>query len=75
MRKYLIDVNLPYKFDHWRSDEYIHQRDLNARMPDRNIWEYAKLNNLTILTKDADFSDRMILETPPPRVIHFKIET
>ena len=28
---------------------------------------------MTIVTKDSDFSDRMILSGPPPRVIHIKV--
>jgi len=28
---------------------------------------------LTIVTKDADFSERIKLSDPPPRVIHFKV--
>jgi predicted nuclease of predicted toxin-antitoxin system len=30
-------------------------------------------NNLTIITKDSDFSNRIIQSTPPPKVIHLKI--
>jgi len=73
MKKYLIDVNLPYHFSHWFGDDFVHQRDINARMPDNSIWEYAKTNNLTIVTKDVDFADRIVNQTPPPKVIHFKI--
>ena len=72
MEKYLIDVNLPYRFIHWKSKEYIHQREINAKMADSFIWNYALENNLTIVTKDADFSERILLHTPPPKVIHFK---
>jgi len=72
MIKYLIDVNLPYYFSLWRNKEYIHQRDINALMKDGEIWQYAKENNLTIITKDNDFSDRVIFHTPPPKVIHIK---
>ena len=34
---------------------------------------YAKEHNLTIITKDSDFSERIKLSDPPPRVIHFKV--
>ena len=70
MPSYLIDVNLPYYFSYWRSDEYIHQIDLQNDADDYEIWQYAKERGLTIVTKDADFSDRMLLSEPPPRVIH-----
>jgi len=42
-------------------------------MKDSKIWSYTKENNLTIVTKDADFSDRIMLNNPPPRVIHIKL--
>jgi predicted nuclease of predicted toxin-antitoxin system len=72
MKEYLIDVNLPYYFALWSSDEYVHVRDIDDEWKDSQIWEYAKAHNLTIVTKDSDFSDRIILSTPPPRVIHIK---
>lgn len=71
-KKFLVDVNLPYYFSHWDKEEFIHQRDINAKLPDKDIWEYAKARNLTIITKDADFADRIINLKPPPKVIHFK---
>jgi len=73
MAKYLIDINLPYYFSLWNNENYIHQSDISNTAEDTEIWGYAKKNNLTILTKDADFSNRIILAQPPPRVIHIKI--
>ena len=37
------------------------------------MWDHARANNLTIVTKDADFSDRIMSSTPPPRVIHLRV--
>lgn len=71
--KYLVDVNLPYKFAFFNNDNFLHQRELNATTKDSQIWNFCKENDLTILTKDADFAERMILSEPPPRVIHFKL--
>lgn len=72
MKKYIIDVNLPYYFSTWNSEEYIHVRDLNDEWSDKEIWEYARINNLTIISKDADFSEKILFHKPPPRVIHIK---
>ena len=47
MPKYLIDVNLPYRFKPWQTEEFIH-------------------------AKDADFSNRMLSVSPPPKVIHIR---
>jgi len=69
MAKYLIDVNLPYFFSLWRHSDYLHQRDIGDAMLDSEIWAYAKAQDLTIVTKDTDFSNRILLRQPPPRVI------
>jgi predicted nuclease of predicted toxin-antitoxin system len=73
MKKYLIDANLPYYFGLWNTPEYIHLTDLNDSWADEQIWEYARENNLTIISKDADFSHWMMLTEPPPRVIHLRV--
>jgi predicted nuclease of predicted toxin-antitoxin system len=36
---------------------------------DRDVWEYARLNDFMIVTKDADFSELSILLGTPPKVI------
>ena len=72
MKRYLVDANLPYYFSVWQSEEYEHVIDIDPKMTDSAIWVYAKTHRLTIITKDADFSDRILLNDPPPRVIHIK---
>ena len=72
MPKFLIDVNLPAYFSLWNSDEYIHQFNLNPKAKDKEIWQYAKEQNLIIITKDSDFSNRVLLNSPP-KVIHIRI--
>ncbi|MFN4256372.1 MAG: DUF5615 family PIN-like protein [Saprospiraceae bacterium] len=73
MPKYLLDVNIPKYFGNWRPPEFQHVVELNDKWSDTEIWEYAKANDLTIITKDYDFHDRMLLASPPPRVIHFRV--
>ncbi len=70
MTRFLIDVNLPYYFSIWRGPDYVHVRDLDDEWTDSQVWKHAKQADLTIVTKDTDFSDRVLLSTPPPRVIH-----
>ena len=72
MVKFLIDVNLPKKITFWSGENFLHVFDLNDEWSDSKIWEYAGLHNLSIITKDADFSDRIIISSSPPEVIHFK---
>ena len=73
MLRFLIDVNLPYYFSLWNGDEFVHQRDIDDEWTDDQIWKYASKNNLIIVSKDADFSHRMIVHTPPPKVIHIRV--
>ena len=39
---------------------------------DSQIWEFGKKRDLVIVTKDADFSDRIMASCPPPRVVHLR---
>ena len=55
----------------WR--DYLHVYDLGDEMPDAAIWQYAKEHDLIIVSKDADFSDWIMLSEPPPRLIHLRI--
>jgi len=43
--------------------------DLGESWSDFEIWRYAQENDLVIVTKDADFSDWVMLSEPPPKVI------
>lgn len=72
MPRYLIDVNLPYYFSLWRGPDYVHQRDIDDAWLDAQAWNYARQQDLTIVSKDADFSARVLVEAPPPRVIHIR---
>lgn len=73
MAKFLVDANLPYHFNLWHNKNFIHLFDINDAWSDTEVWDYAKTNHLIIVTKDADFSNRIILADPPPRVIHLRI--
>lgn len=71
--RFLIDANLPYRFELWHGPAFVHVFDLDDTWADSRIWRYARENDLVIVTKDADFSDRAILSEPPPRVIHIRV--
>jgi len=64
MPKYLIDVNLPYYFSLWDSPDFTHQKDIDDEWTDDQIWEYAAKNNMTIITKDSDFSNKIVFKNP-----------
>ena len=73
MPRFLIDVNLPYYFSTWHGDGYLHLYDLNDRWTDSQIWDYARERDMVIVSTDADFSNRIMLSNPPPRVVHVRL--
>ena len=73
MPTYLIDANLPYRFSLWQGPQYVHVFDLNDSWTDLQIWDHARRHDLTIVTKDADFSALAMASEPPPRVVHLRI--
>lgn len=72
MPEFLIDVNLPCYFSLWNDERYIHQKDIDDSWSDEQIWNFAIKENLTIITKDVDFFNKILLHTPPPKVIHIR---
>lgn len=72
MKGFLFDENLPINIQFLPSLPVEHVTSLGESLSDTAIWQYAKDNDLVIVTKDADFSDRIIISEPPPRVIHLR---
>ena len=73
MKRFLIDANLPSGISAWQEEEYWHVVDIDDEWTDSQIWDYARMNDHTIVTKDSDFSYRIIVSEPPPKVIHLRI--
>ena len=38
MHKFFIDENLPYYFDLWNNEDFIHVHDLHGISKDEDIW-------------------------------------
>jgi len=70
--KFLVDVNLPKRFYYFNTSNFIHVADINPRMTDREIWNYSLMNDLVLLSKDADFFDLYITNDKHPKVINFR---
>ncbi len=71
--KLLFDHNLSPQLviqlaDLFPGSDHVYHLNL-AEAQDRNVWEYARQHNFTIVTKDADFSDLSILLSSPPKVV------
>lgn len=73
MKGFLFDENLPRVPTLQTRLPVTHALDLGARPTDSQLWAHAEENDLTIVTKDADFSQRIVLRVPPPRVIHLRV--
>ncbi|HQV24068.1 MAG TPA: DUF5615 family PIN-like protein [Agitococcus sp.] len=73
MARFLIDANLPNRLSLWNHSDFELVANHDDSWPDSMVWDYARVNALTIVTKDADFSERMMLSEPPPRVVLLKI--
>ena len=72
MNGFLFDENLPSNIQFTPSFLLNHVSILGESPTDTQIWNYAQKNNLVIVTKDADFSVRINISSPPPRVIHLR---
>jgi len=65
----LIDENLPRGLNLPTTLPVTHATDLGRSRTDTQLWEHARV----ILTKDTDFSDRAMLQPPPPWVVWCKL--
>jgi predicted nuclease of predicted toxin-antitoxin system len=72
MNGFLLDENLPSKIQFSPSLPITHVSALSKSLSDTEIWQYAKEKNLVIITKDVDFSDRLMLDFNPPKVVHLR---
>jgi predicted nuclease of predicted toxin-antitoxin system len=73
MPSFIIDENLPYYFSLWHNKNHINVFDIPNISTDEEIWNYAKRHIMVIVSKDADFSTKILFNNPPPKVIHLKI--
>jgi predicted nuclease of predicted toxin-antitoxin system len=70
---YLVDVNLPKYFSWFNQANFVFVADIDSRLTDTNIWNYALQNNLVILTRDTDFYHRIIASIKHPKVVYFDL--
>ncbi len=70
--RFLVDVNLPKNFSFFNNEAFIHQSDIGSDWEDEKIWQYARENNLVILTRDADFYFKCLVDSRV-KVIKFKL--
>jgi predicted nuclease of predicted toxin-antitoxin system len=75
--KLLFDENLSPKLPHRLNDLFpnsLHVRDVGMKATiDPIVWDYAKDNNLIIVSKDADMHDLSLFFGNPPKVIWLRL--
>lgn len=72
MKGWLLDQNLPARLAFTPALPVTPAAALGGRPTDSRLWNHAQEHELAIVSKDADFSDRIILQTPPPWVVHLR---
>lgn len=72
MNRFLLDENLPSKPRFRPSLPVLHAKDLGISPSDTDLWVCARARGLVLVTKDADFSGRILLTEPPPKVVHLR---
>ncbi len=72
MKGFLFDENLPSRLKFSPSLPVIPSSAVGASATDTAVWEFARSRKLVVVTKDSDFSDRIIVSQPPPWVVHLR---
>ena len=73
MKHLLIDENLPASLANLLPLACSHATDIGQQSSDSELWMHARQHDWTILTRDTDFFDRIMLEGSPPKVIWVRL--
>jgi predicted nuclease of predicted toxin-antitoxin system len=75
--KLLFDQNLPPRLSKTLEDIFpnsLHVREIGfVEATDTEIWNYAKENDFTIVSKDTDFQQRSLLLGHPPKIVWLRV--
>ena len=72
MKGFLLDENLPSRLQFAPGLPAIPFSQVSLHPSDSDLWNFARRKELVIVSKDADFSDRIIMQSPPPWVVHLR---
>ena len=77
VHKLLFDNNISHRVLLKIADIFPHSLHVMLKNLDEStdleVWKYAKLNDLAIVTKDSDFNDLAIYRGIPPKIIWIKL--
>ena len=75
--KLLFDENLSPKLPRLLATLFpdsAHVRECSLLgLPDEDVWEYARVNGFTIVSKDSDFQQRSLLYGHPPKIVWLRV--
>jgi predicted nuclease of predicted toxin-antitoxin system len=72
LKGFLFDENLPRRVAFTPAWPVFHASEVGAAASDTALWWHARGRELAIVSKDADFSHRIMTATPPPWVVHLR---
>ena len=72
MKGFLLDENLPSGLQCSPGLPVIPFSQAGRHPGDSDLWRCARRHGLVIVSEDADFSDRTIMQSPPPWVVHLR---
>jgi len=73
LKGFLFDENIPLLVNVPTALPLYSTQALGSSPTDSHIWNTAKLEDWVIVSKDTDFSHRMMLSKPPPWIIHIRV--
>lgn len=75
--KLLLDENLSYRIVRHIESTFpgsAHVKDYNLiTASDLDIWEFAKRNSFTLVSKDSDFHQRSLVLGAPPKFVYLRV--
>lgn len=75
--KLLFDQNLSPRLSEALSEIFPHSAHVRdkglATATDREVWDFARSEGFTIVTKDSDFNELVVLKGAPPSVIWIRV--
>jgi predicted nuclease of predicted toxin-antitoxin system len=73
VKGFLFDENVPCKLTFAPSLPVESATALGKSASDTAVWQHARARQLVIVSKDTDFSNRIMVSAPPPWVVHLRI--
>ncbi len=72
MKGFVFDENVPNRLTFVPKLPLAHSSSFGASPSDSDIWQQARANEWVIVSKDTDFSNRIMVSQPPPWVVHLR---